>query len=130
MNLSGRFFCAYRRIERYLLCSNILFKELADHFRESLQNHILPGCLTPGMPLQPPAIFGNGTSAPRPHGTNSAISYVLAYGICSLLPPCAFVVATTTRKDSSERPLRPFPFGTGLASPYCPTHRVGVSAFN
>jgi hypothetical protein len=30
-------------------------------------------------------------------------------------------------KDSSERPYRPFPSGTGIASPHHPTRRAGVS---
>ena len=93
------------------------------------QNHISLVCPIPGTPLSPPSECENDILAPTQHGTDSAISCVITYGICSLLPPCAFVVATTPRKDSSERPLRPFPFGTGIASPYYPTRRVGVSTF-
>jgi hypothetical protein len=75
-----------------------------------------------------PPISGTDTSEPTPHGTDSAISCVITYEICSLLPPCASMLsATTRRKDSSERPIRPFPSGTGLASPRYPTHRVGIS---
>ena len=59
--------------------------------------------------------------------TDNAISYVITCEICSLLPPYVRCCGTTLRKDSSERPFRPYPFGTGLASPHDPTRRAGVS---
>ena len=95
------------------------------------QNRILPGSLLPLPSLPLPSKSGIGTWEPIQHGTDSAISYVITFEICSLLPPCASMLsATTPRKDSSERPFRPFPSGTGLASPLSPTHRVGISTFH
>jgi hypothetical protein len=53
---------------------------------------------------------------------------VIVYGICSLLPPLRPMLRQQLGvKDSSERPYRPFPFGTGIASPHYPTLRVGIS---
>jgi hypothetical protein len=97
----------------------------------SLQIHILPGLQFPSPLSLAPSLFGTDTSEPKRHGTDSAISCVITYEICSLLPPYALMLsATTRRKDSSERPFRPFPFGTGLASPHPPTRRVGISTLN
>ncbi len=89
--------------------------------------HISPEYQFAGFLLPARSICGIGTSEPKPRDTDKAISCVMPYGICSLLPPCFDVAGTTRRKDSSGRALRPIPFGTGLASPLYPTHRVGVS---
>ena len=91
------------------------------------KNRISPECQTADSPLSSRSKCGIGTSEPRLHDTDNAISCVITYEICSLLPPCFDLVGTTRRKDSSGRALRPIPFGTGLASPLNPTHRVGVS---
>jgi hypothetical protein len=91
------------------------------------KNRISPECQTADSPLSSQSKCGIGTSEPRLRDTDNAISCVITYEICSLLPPCFDVAGTTRRKDSSGRALRPIPFGTGLASPLYPTHRVGVS---
>jgi hypothetical protein len=52
---------------------------------------------------------------------------VITFEICSLLPPSMRSCGTTRQKDSSERPLWPYPYGTGLASPLFHTLRVWVS---
>jgi hypothetical protein len=91
------------------------------------KNRISRGCLSVDSLSHAPSKFDIDTSEPKPRGTDNAISCVITYGICSLLPPCFDVGDTTRRKDSSGRAFRPIPFGTGLASPLDPTHRAGVS---
>ena len=93
-----------------------------------LQIHISLEFLTHMLLVSYLSIFGIGTSEPKQYDTDNAIWNVITYEICSLLPPYISDVAATTQcKDSSGRPLRPFPCGTGLASPYYPTRRVGGS---
>jgi hypothetical protein len=94
------------------------------------KNRISRGCLSADFLSPAPSKFDIDTSEPKPRDTDNAISCVITYGICSLLPPCFDVGGTTRRKDSSGRAFRPIPFGTGLASPLYPTHRVGVSITN
>jgi hypothetical protein len=55
---------------------------------------------------------------------------VIIYETCSLLPPFDRSCGTTRSEDSSERPFRPFPCGTGIASPHDHTRRVWVSTSN
>ncbi len=95
------------------------------------QNHILLGCLFHMPPLSLQSEYDTGTSEPIQYDTDSAISNVIVYGICSLLPPYVLMLRQTTRhKDSGERPLWPYPSGAGIANPHDPILRTGVSMLN
>jgi hypothetical protein len=94
----------------------------------SSQNRILSGSQLPSPLSHSQSIIETGTLEPRLLGTDNAISCVITCEICSLLPPYASMLwQQLRRKVSSERPFRPFPFGTGLASPHDPTRSVGAS---
>jgi len=94
----------------------------------TLQNHKSLGCSLPWLLLPLPSISETGILEPRLRDTDSAISCVITYGICSLLPPCALKLwHNLGARIAVGQPHRPFPSGTGLASPYDPTQRVGVS---
>ena len=94
----------------------------------SLQTHRSPGCRLRKHLLRYRSISEIDILEPIQYDTDNAIPSVITYKICSLLPPCASMLRQQLdAKDSSARPVRPFPFRTGLASPHDPTLRVGVS---
>ena len=93
-------------------------------------NHKFPVSLLLQPPLPLPAKSEIDTSVSIQRDTRNAIWYVITYEICSLLTPFVRSCGTTRPKDSSERPFRPFPSGTGIASPHDHTRRVWVSTSN
>lgn len=75
-----------------------------------LQIHKSPGYPLPLPPLWLPSISEIGTLEPRLHDTDSAISWVITYEICSLLPPCASMLRTQlVCKDSRGPALSAIP---------------------
>jgi hypothetical protein len=91
-----------------------------------LQNHKSLEYSLPSLLLPLPSISEIGTSEPIPHDTDSAISYVITYGICSLLPPCASMLRTQlVCKDSSGPALSAIPIRDRLSQSLLPHPQGG-----
>lgn len=91
-----------------------------------LHNHISPGYSLPWLLSPLLSISEIGTLEPRPHDTDSAISCVITYEICSLLPPCTSMLRSQLGcKDSSGPALSAIPIRDRLSQSPLPHPKGG-----